>query len=122
MSKNSLASLQSRLSAALQDRTEILEGYLFGSQATGRAQAHSDIDVALAFIETMSPLAAQLEIAGYTQFDSDPSLSTLTVAQHLGTTLRAGGLRAVQELVPKLCETSTLNTYSGNYEIGRAHV
>ncbi len=47
MSKNSLASLHSRLSAALQERTEILEGYLFGSQATGRAQVHSDIDVAV---------------------------------------------------------------------------
>ena len=47
MSKNSLASLQSRLGAALQERSEILEGYLFGSQATDRAQAHSDIDVAV---------------------------------------------------------------------------
>ena len=51
MSKNSLASLQSRLSAALQDRTEILEGYRSGSQATGRAQAHSDIDVAFRVID-----------------------------------------------------------------------
>jgi len=35
------------LAAALQPRPEVLEAYLFGSQATGRAQPHSDIDVAV---------------------------------------------------------------------------
>lgn len=41
------ASLQVRLTATLRDRAEILEAYLFGSQATGQAQPHSDIDVAV---------------------------------------------------------------------------
>ena len=36
-----------RLTEVLQSREEILEGYLFGSQATGEARAHSDIDVAV---------------------------------------------------------------------------
>lgn len=39
--------LQQRLRQVLESRAEILEGYLFGSQATGRARAHSDIDIAV---------------------------------------------------------------------------
>lgn len=38
--------LERRLVRALQARSEIQEAYLFGSRASGRAQAHSDIDVA----------------------------------------------------------------------------
>lgn len=38
-------SLIERIAAALEPRAEVLEAYLFGSQATGRVQAHSDIDV-----------------------------------------------------------------------------
>lgn len=41
------ADLEARLVRALELRPEVLEGYLFGSQATGRAQPHSDIDVAV---------------------------------------------------------------------------
>ncbi|MCA8966518.1 MAG: nucleotidyltransferase domain-containing protein [Planctomycetes bacterium] len=39
--------LVDRIRAALAPREEILEAYLFGSQATGRAQPHSDVDVAV---------------------------------------------------------------------------
>ena len=39
--------LLERLTRALEDREEILEAYLFGSQARGQAQPHSDIDVAV---------------------------------------------------------------------------
>lgn len=39
--------LVQRIARLLAPREEILEAYLFGSQATGRAQAHSDIDVAV---------------------------------------------------------------------------
>ncbi|MBI2315687.1 MAG: nucleotidyltransferase domain-containing protein [Betaproteobacteria bacterium] len=39
--------LAERLAAALAPRAEILEAYLFGSQASGRSQPHSDIDVAV---------------------------------------------------------------------------
>ena len=39
--------LEHRLAGALELRTEVLEAYLFGSHATGRAQTHSDIDVAV---------------------------------------------------------------------------
>jgi len=42
-----LPELEQRLAQALERRPEILEAYLFGSQATGRAQAHSDVDVAV---------------------------------------------------------------------------
>ena len=36
-----------RMREALAVRDEVLEAYVFGSHATGRAQGHSDIDVAL---------------------------------------------------------------------------
>lgn len=36
-----------RIAGVLRPRAEVLEAYLFGSQAAGRAQAHSDIDVAV---------------------------------------------------------------------------
>ena len=39
--------LATRIASLLEGRTEVLEAYLFGSQATGRAQPHSDIDVAV---------------------------------------------------------------------------
>jgi predicted nucleotidyltransferase len=39
--------LVARLAEGLQPRREVLEAYLFGSAATGSAQAHSDIDVAV---------------------------------------------------------------------------
>lgn len=39
-----------RLGAALSARPEILEAYLFGSQARGDASAHSDVDIAI-FVE-----------------------------------------------------------------------
>ena len=39
--------LARRICAILSTRVEVLEAYLFGSQATGRARAHSDIDVAV---------------------------------------------------------------------------
>lgn len=42
-----LDELAIRIATLLESHTEILEAYLFGSQATGRAQPHSDIDVAV---------------------------------------------------------------------------
>lgn len=39
--------LTTRLAAALAARPEVLDGYLFGSQAGGNAAPHSDIDVAV---------------------------------------------------------------------------
>ena len=45
------AGLEGRLVRALEQRPEVLEGYLFGSQAMGRAQSHSDIDVAV-YVDT----------------------------------------------------------------------
>lgn len=39
--------LELRLARALAPRDEVLEAYLFGSRASRRAQAHSDIDVAV---------------------------------------------------------------------------
>ncbi|MGQ0652585.1 MAG: type VII toxin-antitoxin system MntA family adenylyltransferase antitoxin [Betaproteobacteria bacterium] len=47
MAAHPLEELEEKLRRALEPRAEILEAYLFGSQATGRAQAHSDIDVAV---------------------------------------------------------------------------
>jgi hypothetical protein len=39
--------LERRIAEALGSRGEVLEAYLFGSQAAGLAQAHSDIDIAV---------------------------------------------------------------------------
>jgi len=39
--------LERRLVRALEARSEIQDAYLFGSQASGRAQSHSDIDIAV---------------------------------------------------------------------------
>lgn len=39
--------LERRLVEALAPRAEVLEAYLFGSHASGRAKPHSDIDVAV---------------------------------------------------------------------------
>jgi uncharacterized protein len=39
--------LARRIASILEPRPEVLEAYLFGSRATGRAQAHSDVDVAV---------------------------------------------------------------------------
>lgn len=44
-----------QIAAALAPREEVLEAYLFGSQATGRAQLHSDIDVAVYIDESRAP-------------------------------------------------------------------
>src|SRR2546427_244866 len=43
--------LLARLTEALSPRSEILEAYLFGSMATGRTHAQSDIDVAVYLAE-----------------------------------------------------------------------
>jgi predicted nucleotidyltransferase len=47
--------LEHRIAQALEPRGEVLEAYLFGSQATGRAQAHSDIDVAVYVSDPRAP-------------------------------------------------------------------
>lgn len=39
--------LSEKIRALLEPRAEVLEAYLFGSTATGAAQAHSDVDVAV---------------------------------------------------------------------------
>ena len=44
-----------RLRQQLDSQSEILEAYLFGSQARRQAQAHSDIDVAVYLDEEHAP-------------------------------------------------------------------
>ena len=58
--------LPARLAAALEPRGEILEAYLFGSAATGSAQAHSDLDVAVYLADprpNASPLGYAADLA-----------------------------------------------------------
>lgn len=45
--------LNQRIASILEPRPEVLEAYLFGSRAHGRAQSHSDIDVAVYIDETV---------------------------------------------------------------------
>ncbi len=47
--------LLARLAEALEPRGEILEAYLFGSTATGSAQAHSDHDIAVYLADPRPP-------------------------------------------------------------------
>lgn len=49
------AEMERRIAQALEPRDEVLEAYLFGSQATGRAQPHSDIDIAV-YIDDKRPV------------------------------------------------------------------
>ncbi|MFZ5468996.1 MAG: type VII toxin-antitoxin system MntA family adenylyltransferase antitoxin [Myxococcota bacterium] len=49
--------LSERLQRALEPRPEVLEAYLFGSQARGDAVAHSDVDIAVYVDETKLPEA-----------------------------------------------------------------
>jgi len=50
-----VSELEAQLLAALRPRAEVLEAYLFGSQATGRAQPHSDVDIAVYVDERRAP-------------------------------------------------------------------
>lgn len=62
------AELERRLLQALTPREEVLEAYLFGSRATGRAQPHSDIDVAVYLEEHRStglPYGHAAELTSY---------------------------------------------------------
>lgn len=45
--RGALDRLEERLADALRNRGEVLEAYLFGSEATGRTHPDSDIDVAV---------------------------------------------------------------------------
>jgi len=54
-SMHSTDQLRAVLGAVLQRRPEVLEAYLFGSQARGQAQAHSDVDVAVFVDEEKAP-------------------------------------------------------------------
>lgn len=67
MAAHPSSELEEKLRRALEPRPEILEAYLFGSQATGRAQAHSDIDVAVFIDKARAPAAPYghaVELAG----------------------------------------------------------
>ena len=46
--------LKQRIASVLEPRAEVLEAYLFGSHAQGRAQPHSDIDVAVYIDESLA--------------------------------------------------------------------
>jgi predicted nucleotidyltransferase len=47
--------LSAKLRALLEPRAEVLDAYLFGSAATGSAQAHSDVDVAVYLADPRPP-------------------------------------------------------------------
>ena len=50
--------LSAKLRALLEPRAEVLDAYLFGSAATGSAQAHSDVDVAVYLADPIPPASA----------------------------------------------------------------
>lgn len=53
------------LKEALARRPEVLEAYLFGSRASGLAQPHSDVDVALYVAEVPeTPFGYEAQVAG----------------------------------------------------------
>lgn len=55
MSSSHPPDIVKRLQQHLGTRPEILEAYLFGSQARGRAKPHSDLDVAVFIDEATAP-------------------------------------------------------------------
>lgn len=55
MQDTRLAEMERRIALALEPRDEVLEAYLFGSQATGAAQGHSDIDIAV-YVDATRPV------------------------------------------------------------------
>ena len=59
-----LHELRRRLTEALEGRPEVLEAYVFGSRAQGRAQPHSDVDVAVYVAEIPdAPFGFEAELA-----------------------------------------------------------
>ena len=52
------AAVVAALGGCLQRRPEILEAYVFGSAATGTAQAHSDVDVAVYTAKPLPPASS----------------------------------------------------------------
>lgn len=67
--------LSAKLRALLEPRAEVLDAYLFGSAATGSAQAHSDVDVAVYLADPRPSVSA----FGYA------ADMTTTLMQALGT-------------------------------------
>lgn len=67
MGKQQDHELASRVRAALAERPEVLEGYLFGSQARGATHEHSDVDVAV-YVDpariVAGPFGYDAELAG----------------------------------------------------------
>ena len=59
MSHDACDELAGRIRTALEPRAEVLDAYLFGSHALGRATAHSDLDIAV-FVRREA-----LELEGY---------------------------------------------------------
>jgi predicted nucleotidyltransferase len=54
--------LAARIAQTLERRAEVLEAYLFGSQASGRPQPHSDVDVAV-YLDAARVVASAYGIA-----------------------------------------------------------
>ena len=52
------AALVETLRAFFEPRSDVLEAYLFGSAATGSAQPHSDVDVAVYVVDPSAPASA----------------------------------------------------------------
>ncbi len=61
------------------------------------------------------PLRQELVERGFVSFSSDPSESTLEVAQHIGNIFKVPTMPLVQTLTPRLKENEPSNTYSGNF-------
>jgi predicted nucleotidyltransferase len=58
------AEIRRRITGTLGRRPEVLEAYLFGSHASGRAHAHSDVDVAVYLAAVPdAPYGIEAEIA-----------------------------------------------------------
>lgn len=71
--------LAAQIEAALATRPEVLEAYLFGSRATGRATAHSDIDVAVYVDESLATDASGFGYAAALTADLMAALGTNSV-------------------------------------------
>ena len=108
--------LEARLRRALEPRAEVLEAYLHGSRATGRAHAGSDIDVAVYLDERRvgaSPYGDAAEITAHLMRELGTNAIDVSVLNHAPPVLYHRVLRDGRRVLSRdLRATTTREGYA----------